>query len=223
MNATIYGLLGCKTFADLLTGEVGKSFEDAVGGGLTVFCPIDQAMKAFMTKYNNLTAEQKTSVLLYHGIPVYESMEMLRSGNGVVNTLATEGATKSYNLTVQNEGEVVTLRTRVTTAKITGTLVDQDPLAVYTIDEVLEPRELFKPRKAATPAEAPAAAEAPKGGEKKKKKKKEHGEVEAPTPAGPEEQPDDQVADDNENAGSRGGWVRGWAVVAVVAGLMMVG
>lgn len=195
------------------------------GSGLTLFCPIDQAMEAFTPKFDKLTAAQRASVLLYHGIPAYESMDMLRSSNGVRRTLATQGKSKGYNLTVQNAREVVTLKTRVTTASVTGTLVDEDPLAVYTIDEVLEPRELFRPEKAArapAPAAAPvAAADAPKAAKKKKKKddkeKETHVTPPAPAPAGPEEQPADDKAADENNAGQRSACLQRRVAVLVAA------
>ncbi|XP_008809683.2 fasciclin-like arabinogalactan protein 2 [Phoenix dactylifera] len=215
---TLMSKKGCKTFADLLvaTGDAEMTFESNVGGGLTVFCPIDRAMKAFMPKFKNLTADGKLSVLLYHGIPVYNSIQMLKSNNGVVNTLATDGTAKNYNFTVQNDGEVVTLKTTVMVATITGTLIDEDPLAVYMIDAVLEPRELFKPEKAKAPAPAPAAeAEAPT-----KSRKRHH--ASPPAPAGPEEAPagDEKAANDENAAGGRAcaePWVAAATAVAVAA------
>ncbi|KAJ0051775.1 hypothetical protein Pint_01837 [Pistacia integerrima] len=112
---------GCKAFADLLIATGAQStFEENLDGGLTVFCPSDTVLNGFMPKYKNLTAAHKLSLLLYHGIPVYQSLQMLKSSNGVMNTLATDGANK-YDFTVQNDGEVVTLETKVMTARITGT------------------------------------------------------------------------------------------------------
>ncbi|KAK9924336.1 hypothetical protein M0R45_032713 [Rubus argutus] len=74
------------------------------------------------------------------------------------NTLATDKANK-YDFTVQNDGEEVSLETKVVTAKITGTVLDQDPLVIYKVDKVLQPKELFKVVKT---TEAPAPKKAPK-------------------------------------------------------------
>ena len=211
-------LLGCKTFADLLnagTGDVAKSFEDSVAGGLTVFCPNDEAMKGFLPKLKNLTADEKASLLLYHGVPVYYSLDSLKSSNGVMNTLATDGVTKNYNFTVQNNGEVVTLRTAGPTASIKTTVVDKDPLAVYSIDEVLEPLELFKPAEVPAPAPSPAA-DAPATAKGKKKKHT----ASPPAPEGPDAQPADQKSAD-ENAGWRA-CARWWAVVATAVAVVVV-
>lgn len=209
---------GCKTFADLLragAGDAAKSFQDSAGGGLTVFCPNDGATKGFLPKFKNLTADGKLSLLLFHGVPVYYSLDQLKSSNGVMNTLATDGVA-NYNFTVQNNGEVVTLRTAGPTASIKTTVVDKDPLAVYSIDEVLEPLELFRPAEVPSPAPAPApVADAPEAGKGKKKKHKE-----APAPAGPEEQPADQKAAD-ENAGGRA-CARWWTVAAAAVAAVAV-
>ncbi|KAK9691244.1 hypothetical protein RND81_09G184700 [Saponaria officinalis] len=155
---------GCKEFSGLLTSSGAlKTFQDNIDSGLTVFCVGDNAVKSFLPKYKNLTAGNKTALLLYHGVPVYNSMGMLKSNNGVMNTLATDGANK-YDFTVQNDGESVTLKTKVVTAKITGTLVDKDPLSVYKLDKFLLPREIFKPSKVIDDASAPTPdAESPSG------------------------------------------------------------
>ncbi|KAK4279088.1 hypothetical protein QN277_016843 [Acacia crassicarpa] len=164
---------GCKAFADLLKASKALStFEENIDGGLTVFCPTDNVVKGFLPKYKNLTDADKVALLSYHGIPVYESLQMLKSNNGVVNTLATGGASK-YDFTVQNDGEIVRLETKVVTATIVGTLIDQDPLVVYKINKVLLPIELFKPSLA--PAESPKPS---------KKTKKGAASPEADGPAG---------------------------------------
>ncbi|GAV68463.1 Fasciclin domain-containing protein [Cephalotus follicularis] len=172
---------GCKSFASLLTASGADSTFDAnIDGGLTVFCVTDSVLKAFMPKYNNLTAAQKVSLLLYHGIPVYQSMQMLKTNNGIMNTLATNGANK-YDFTIQNDGEDVTLKTKVVTSKIMGILIDEEPLVIYKVDKVLLPRELFKPE----------AAQAPKA-----EKEADSPEADAP------DESEDQTADSNDNGAS---------------------
>ncbi|KAL8150941.1 hypothetical protein V2J09_020749 [Rumex salicifolius] len=153
---------GCKAFSALMTAtKADKTFQANIDGGLTVFCFGDAVLKDFMPKYKNLTDTGKTALILYHGLPFYNSMGMLKTNNGDVHTLATNGATK-YDLTVQNDGDVVTIKTKIVTARITGTLLDEEPLAIYKINKVLLPRELFK-KMAAEPASAPAPeAESPK-------------------------------------------------------------
>ncbi|KAK8492661.1 hypothetical protein V6N13_141324 [Hibiscus sabdariffa] len=196
---------GCKVFADTLLAhpEAMGTYEDNVNGGLTVFCPLDDAFKAFLPKFKNLTASGKESFLEFFGVPVYQSLSMLKSNNGLMNTLATDGASK-FDFTVQNDGEDVTLKTKINTVKIIGTLLDEQPVAIYTIDKVLMPRELFKA--APTPAPAPApveAADAPKASKSKSKSKS------SPDPASdsPADSPNpaDQAADDNAGVSFKDG------------------
>lgn len=195
---TLLARQGCKSFADLLAAQgAADNFTESVEAGLTVFCPSDAALKSFAPSYKNLSAAAKTSLLLYHGVPEYSSLGMLRSSNGLMNTLATEGA-KKFDFTVQNDGDDVKLHTKVVTATVKGTLIDEDPLAVFKIDRVLLPTELFKA--------APAAKS--KAGE----------EADAPGPAG-----DDAVpADENSNSGGWRAGGMGALGVGLVLGVLLV-
>ncbi|GMH05813.1 hypothetical protein Nepgr_007653 [Nepenthes gracilis] len=220
MNLTnIMSRHGCKFFADTLSGtEAEKTYMDNLDGGLTIFCPSDDAFKGFLGKYKNLTAEGKTSFLLYHGMPIYQSLIMLKSNNGLMNTLATDGA-KKYAITVQNDGEQVTLETKINTAKITGTIIDQQPLAIYTIDEALLPKELYKAGLSPAPAPAPEA----KG--KKSSKKHHHGSPPAPDTSdsgpSPADSPDDDVADQEADSNDGGSRFESGRLVSVVIGLWL--
>jgi len=160
---------GCKAFADLIAAspDASSTYQSAVEGGMTVFCPSDDAVRAFLPKYRNLSADGKAELLLFHAVPVHYSLGSLKSNNGPMNTLATDGAARNFNFTVQNQGDVVTIRTAAgggaPPARVRATAVDKDPLAIYVISAVVEPVELFKPAPAPTPAPAPApaAADAP--------------------------------------------------------------
>lgn len=194
---------GCKAFADLLKSSGAEStFNDNIDGGLTVFCPIDSVINSFMPKYKNLTAAQKSSLLLYHGVPVYQSMQMLKTNNGIMNTLATDGANK-YDFTIQSEGEDITLKTKIVTATITATLKDKEPLVIYKINKVLLPRELFKGL-AEEPAPAPKAA-----------KKKEKGKA-AAAPADEADAPSGDAVDQTADSNGLGGLMDGRRWVMVV-------
>lgn len=172
MNITgIMSAHGCKVFAEtLLASPAEQIFDSSVDGGLTIFCPGDAAMKSFLPKFKNLTADGKQSLLQYHGVPVYQSESSLKSNNGPINTLATDGD-KKFGIVVQNDGQQVTLKTPLVTARITSTIIDEQPLAIFALDKVLLPRELFKGALAPTPAPAPApepVADAPKSSKKHK-------------------------------------------------------
>jgi uncharacterized surface protein with fasciclin (FAS1) repeats len=210
---------GCKAFGDLLKSSgADTTFEASIDGGLTVFCVSDTVLSAFMQKYKNLTAAKQVSLLLYHGVPVFQSLQMLKTSNGKINTLATDGKNK-FDFTVQNDGEDVTLETKVVTAKIIGTVIEVEPLVVYKINKVLEPRELFKGVK--EEKEAPA----PKSAKKKKKGKKSEADAPADEDAeSPEGDSDDSTADDSGNGaiGLNGGGVLVMGLVGLCLGLLLM-
>lgn len=192
---TLMSAHGCKVFAETLIGSPAeKTFEDNVDGGLTIFCPGDDAMKNFLPKFKNLSAEGKQSLLEYHGVPIYQSISNLKSNNGGMNTLATDGANK-YAFVVQNDGEDVTLKTKIVTAKITATLVDQLPLAIFSLDKVLLPIELFE----SAPAPAPAPSPEDDGGSHKSSPL---------APASPADSPADGPSDDTDDSTADNGAVK---------------
>ncbi|ESQ42873.1 hypothetical protein EUTSA_v10013639mg [Eutrema salsugineum] len=211
MNLTgIMSAHGCKVFAETLLSNPGasKTYQESVEGGMTVFCPGDDAMKGFLPKYKNLTAPKKEDFLDFFAVPTYYSMAMLKSNNGPMNTLATDGANK-FELTVQNDGAKVTLKTRINTVQIVDTIIDEQPLAIYATDKVLLPKELFKASAVEAPAPAPApedgdAADSPKPGKGKAKGKKKKAAPspddsfdESDSPAeGPDGEADDATADE---------------------------
>ncbi|NP_001357608.1 fasciclin-like arabinogalactan protein 8 precursor [Zea mays] len=161
---------GCKAFAGLIAAspDASSTYQSAVEGGMTVFCPSDDAVRAFLPKYRNLSADGKAELLLFHAVPVHYSLGSLKSNNGPMNTLATDGAARNFNFTVQNRGDVVTIATAASApARVKSTALDEDPLAIYVISAVVEPVELFKPAPAPVPAPAPApasVADAPRPG-----------------------------------------------------------
>ena len=186
---------GCQAFAAALADNraAEETFRGNVESGLTVFCPGDAAMKSFAPRFNNLTAEGKQSLLEYHGMPVYESLSGLRSSNGAANTLATDGA-KRFSITVQNDGNDVTVKTPIVTAKIVSTVFDKDPLSIFQLDKVLLPSELFKSDLAPSPAPVEGHhAKAPKPSSRDESPP-------APPADSPAEGPDGDVADQDQHS-----------------------
>jgi hypothetical protein len=216
---------GCKAFASLLdkSSDALSAFESAVGGGVTAFCPTDEAVRGFMPSYRNLSADGKASLLLFHAVPVYYTLRGLKSSNGPMNTLATDGAASNYNLTVQNAGDQVTLRTPAADApaRVRSTVYDRDPVAIYAVDAVLEPVELFDPvADAPTPAPAPAPALAPRSAKRTRHQRRRG--ADAPGPAAADASPADQRKDYKKNAAApcRTRWLAtAAAAIAVAAAL----
>ncbi|KAL8505430.1 hypothetical protein ACS0TY_016606 [Phlomoides rotata] len=211
---------GCKVFAETLAANPAhETFQSNIQSGLTIFCPGDDAMKKFIPKFKNLSADGKQSLLEYHATPIYASIRDLRSSNGLTTTLATDGV-KKFSFTVQNDGNDVTIETKLVTATIVNTLIDKAPLAIHQLNKVLVPEELFNSSLSPTPAPAPAPdadAESPKPA-----KNKPHS---PPAPADPSDSPadapDGDVADQTAKGGAAtkfGGGVFG----AVILGFCFV-
>ncbi|KAJ1289386.1 hypothetical protein BS78_02G160300 [Paspalum vaginatum] len=149
----------CKSFASLLSAnaDVFRTFNETKDNALTIFCPVDSAVAAFAATYKNLTAKAKAAILLYHGVPDYFSLQLLKSNNGMVTTLATASEKKQdYSYDVKNKGETVTLQTQVVTSSVTATVGDLEPLAVYAVSKFLRPKEMFKVVEAPAPAPEPS-------------------------------------------------------------------
>ncbi|CAH8345449.1 unnamed protein product [Eruca vesicaria subsp. sativa] len=217
MNLTgIMSAHGCKVFAKTLLSNPGasKTYQKSVEEGMTVFCPRDDAMKGFLPKYKNLTSLKKKAFLDFLAVPTYYSMAMLKSNNGPMTTLAKYGANK-LELTVQNDGEKVTLKTRINTVQIVCALIEKQPLAIYATDKVLLPKELFKAPTPAAPEDGDVAG-SPKPAEGKAKGDKEKAAPssdESDSPAeGPDEEADDGTADEASAARILGGAKAGLVV-----------
>ncbi|KAJ1268972.1 hypothetical protein BS78_07G174200 [Paspalum vaginatum] len=214
---------GCKAFASLVakSPDALSAFQSAVPGGVTAFCPTDDAVRSFMPSYRNLTADGKASLLLFHAVPVYYTLRGLKSSNGPMNTLATDGggAAGNYNFTVQNVGDQVSISTPASdaAARVRSTVYDRDPVAIYAVDAVLEPVELFDAVEAPAPAPAPApAADAPKPAKRAQRQRRHV--ADAPGPAADDAATADQRKDSSKKNAAPGAPCPRWlAAVAVAA------
>ncbi|WVZ92384.1 hypothetical protein U9M48_038455 [Paspalum notatum var. saurae] len=212
---------GCKAFASLVakSPDAQSAFQSAVPGGVTAFCPTDDAVRSFMPSYKNLSADGKASLLLFHAVPVYYTLRGLKSSNGPMNTLATDGggAAGNYNFTVQNVGDQVSISTPASdaAARVRSTVYDSDPVAIYAVDAVLEPVELFEPVEAPAPAPAPAA-DAPKPAKRAQRQRRHV--ADAPGPAADDAATADQRKDSSKKNAAPGAPCPRWlAAVAVAA------
>lgn len=150
---------GCNIFVHMITATgVTKTYQDAVAnGGLTVFAPADGAFTGpVMTKLKKLSSAQQVSILEYHALPLYNPLGTLKTTSAPITTLATKGASK-YALSVSSAGDTVTLNTGLDNSTIATTLLDDQPLVLYTISGVLFPIEIF----GVAPAPAPAPLSTP--------------------------------------------------------------
>uniref|UniRef100_A0ACD5WU68 Uncharacterized protein n=1 Tax=Avena sativa TaxID=4498 RepID=A0ACD5WU68_AVESA len=148
---------GCGRFAALLAATANASdfFSQRIvaGGGLTVFCPDDQAVADFEPTFDNLSADDQLDFLLLHGAAARYGREQIAAFEAVqVRKFAADAVAtdkKSHVLTVREDGDAVRLWTsprgsggaaRVTKEVTSG---DDSPfgvaVAVYVVDAVLLP------------------------------------------------------------------------------------
>ncbi|OWM64958.1 fasciclin-like arabinogalactan protein 10 [Punica granatum] len=153
---------GCKTFASLLISSgVIKTYESAIDKGLTVFAPNDEAFKAKgVPDLGKLTNAELVSLLQYHAVPSYTPIGSLKSSKDPISTLATNGAAK-YDFTVKTAGDSVTLDTGVGSSRVASTIIDSTPFAIFAVDNVLLPTELFGNSPSSAPAPEPVSAPSP--------------------------------------------------------------
>lgn len=148
---------GCGNFAALL-GKTGvlRSYEAAMAKGVTVFAPADAAFKAAgALDVGRLSSDDTVALLLYHALPEYASAATLKSSDGrPFSTLASNGATR-FEVSDTVSGNQMTIHADTTTAKVAATLVDSPPVAVFVIDALLLPGELFGKAPTVQPAPAP--------------------------------------------------------------------
>nr|ADE77920.1 unknown [Picea sitchensis] len=134
-----------------------QTYQDAVASGLTLLAPTDGAFSGtVMLKLKKLSSAQEVSLLEYHAVPAYNPVGTLKTTIAPISTLATNGASK-YALSVSSAGDTVILNTGLSKSTISSTILDDQPVVLYTISGVLLPMEIF----GAVPAPAPASLSAP--------------------------------------------------------------
>ncbi|KAK7272397.1 hypothetical protein RJT34_28966 [Clitoria ternatea] len=121
--------------------------------GATLFAPTDNAFQNLKPgAINDLTDEQKVQLILYHVAPKYYSLSDFLTVSNPVRTQAS-GSEGSWGLNFTGQGNQVNVSSGVVETPINNALRQQFPLAVYQVDKVLLPLELFGAR---SPSSAPS-------------------------------------------------------------------
>lgn len=140
--------------ASQITNQLNSSTE-----GLTVFAPTDNAFTSLKSgTLNNLTTQQQVALVLYHVLPKYYTLTSLLTVSNPVRTQATGQDGGAYGLNFTGSGNQVNVSSGVVETQINNALRQQFPLAVYQVDKVLLPNDLFG---AKAPASAPPPAKTP--------------------------------------------------------------
>ncbi|CAO1945465.1 unnamed protein product [Urochloa humidicola] len=182
-----------------LNSQLNSSFSSN-GGGYTVFAPTDNAFNNLKPgTLNSLTQQQQVSLVQGHILPQYYSMDAFQTASNPVRTQAS-GRDGPFTLNITSDtNNQVNVSSGVVDVRINNALATAKPLAVYSVDKVLLPLELFG-------AKAPAPAPAASGG-----KPKQGGSSDAASgPAG---------SDDSANTGAASGRAVGFSVAGLAAAL----
>jgi uncharacterized surface protein with fasciclin (FAS1) repeats len=176
-----------------LNSQLNNSFN---GNGYTVFAPTDNAFNSLKPgTLNSLAQQDQVSLVQGHILPQFYTFQSFQTASNPVRTQAS-GRDGPYTLNVTaNTKNQLNISSGVVDVTVNNALSVVRPLAVYPVDKVLLPLELFG---AKAPAAAPAAS---------KQEPKEGGSSDAASgPAGP-----------NEASGAVSARAVGWSVATLAA------
>ncbi|RRT73718.1 hypothetical protein B296_00024615 [Ensete ventricosum] len=149
--------------------QINNQLNNSVNG-ITVFAPTDSAFSSLPSgTMNSLTDQQQVALIQFHELPYIVSISQFQTISNPVRTQAGDVNNGRYPLNVTTIGNQVNITTGIVNTSIASTVYSDSQLAVYKLDQVLLPLEIFGPP-------APAAAPAPN-----KSKKKESSIAESPS------------------------------------------
>ena len=144
-------LLKSTGVADQLKGQLNDS-----SIRFTLFAPNDNSFSNLKTgTLNSLNNEEKVRLIQFHILPTYYTLENFQTVSNPVRTQAGDNKPGDYPLNVTSVGSQVNISTGLVNASVSGTLYSNFQLAIYQVDKVLLPLDLFVP-KPPSPAPAPA-------------------------------------------------------------------
>ncbi|KDP24065.1 hypothetical protein JCGZ_25722 [Jatropha curcas] len=155
------------TFIRLLTStQVANQIENQINSsteGMTLFAPTDNAFNNLKAgTLNGLTQQQQLQLILYHVLPKFYTLSNLLLVSNPVRTLATGQDGSVFGLNFTGQSNQVNVSSGVVETQINNALRQDFPLAVYQVDKVLLPEELFGD-KTSTAAPAPTSKTSPGG------------------------------------------------------------
>ncbi|XP_074561234.1 fasciclin-like arabinogalactan protein 6 [Curcuma longa] len=144
--------------------QVGQQIESQLNNsfdGLTIFAPTDNAFNNLKPgTLNGLSSQEQVSLVLYHVLPRYYSPTTFQTTSNPVSTQASgENGVYTVNITASSSSSQLNVSTGVNQAPVSNHLYLDFPLAVYSVDSVLLPYQLFGPK---PPAAAPSPLVKPK-------------------------------------------------------------
>lgn len=162
-------LMKATQVADQINTQLNNSNQ-----GLTIFAPPDNAFQTLKAgTLNSLSDQEKVSLVQFHVLPTFLSMSQFQTASNPVRTQAGNSNNGEYPLNVTTSGNnQVNISTGVDDATVANTIYTDGQLAVYQVDKVLLPLDLFGP---------PSPAPAPSSEKSKKKAKKPSAVADGPS------------------------------------------
>ncbi|CAN1249601.1 Fasciclin-like arabinogalactan protein 12 [Linum perenne] len=135
------------------------TFLNNSNNGATIFAPTDSAFSSLKSgTLNSLSQEAKLELVKFHVIPTFISSSQFQTVSNPIATEAGSGGRVSLNVTSYPDSVVIS--TGLTNTSVSGNVYSDNQLAVYKVDKVLLPMDVFAAKPLA-PAPAPAALEKP--------------------------------------------------------------
>ncbi|CAK7327425.1 unnamed protein product [Dovyalis caffra] len=141
--------------------ELNKELNNT-NNGITILAPSDNAFSSLKAGFlNSLSDEDKAELVKFHVLPAFISSSQFQTVSNPVRTQAGTGPRETLNVTTT--GNFVNISSGLTNTSISSTVYTDSQLAIYQIDKVLFPLDVFTPKPPA-PAPAPAQGKPRKAG-----------------------------------------------------------
>ncbi|KAJ0021106.1 hypothetical protein Pint_32191 [Pistacia integerrima] len=159
-------LLKATTVIDQIEHQLNNT-----NGRMTIFAPTDSAFSTLSSgTLNSLTDPQKESLIQFHVLSSYIAQSQFQTASNPLRTNAGDNSRYRYQLNATSYSNSINISTGITNASVSAVIYSDGQLAVYQVDKVLLPWEIFGSKPPATaPAPAPIAPALAPGKPKKVK------------------------------------------------------
>ncbi|XP_057981098.1 fasciclin-like arabinogalactan protein 12 [Malania oleifera] len=151
-------LLKATQMDDRINTQLNKSNQ-----GLTIFAPSDDGFSGLATgTLNSLTYQQQVQLAQFHVLTSYISSTQFQTATNPLHTEAGDSTDGQFPLNITTSNGQVNLTSGVVNATVGNSVYTDGHLAVYQVDHVLLPQQIFAvAAPAPAPAPVPALAPAP--------------------------------------------------------------
>lgn len=132
---------------------------NSTNGRLTLFAPTDAAFSSLSSgTLNSLTDPQKESLIQFHVLSSYISQSQFQTASNPLRTNAGDNSRYKYQLNATAYSNSINISTGITNTSVSSVIYSDGQVAIYQVEKVLLPWEIFGSKPPATsPAPAPSA------------------------------------------------------------------